>query len=116
MLTTVKNRAGVHGQAAPSDFVFASRTGRPFGRIDIIRGLRKALAEAGLPRLSWHDLRHVAASALIAEGASVPYLARILGHATPAVTLGIYAHEYARFEHEDRTRDRMEAAFGNFIT
>lgn len=60
-------------------------------------------------------MRHVAASALIAEGASVPYLSRILGHASPAITLAIYAHEFARAEHADRTRDRMEEAFGNLL-
>ena len=39
-----------------------------------------------------HDLRHYAASALIAGGASVKQVQMILGHATAAVTLGAYAH------------------------
>ncbi len=68
-----------------------------------------------MPKLRWHDLRHVAASALIAEGASIPYLSRVLGHSSPAITLAIYAHEFARTEHSDRTRERMEAAFGELI-
>ena len=79
------------------------------------RGLEKALAAAELPHLSWHDLRHVAASALIAEGASVAYLSRLLGHASPAITLNTYAHVYGRVEHDDRTRDQMEAAFGEVL-
>jgi integrase len=57
----------------------------------------------------------VAASALIAEGASVPYLARVLGHANRAITLSIYAHEFARAEHADRTRARMEVSFGSLL-
>jgi len=76
------------------------------------RGLEPALKAAKLPALSWHDLRHVAASVLIAEGASVAYVARVPGHANPAITLSTYAHEFARAEHDDRTRDGMEAAFG----
>jgi site-specific recombinase XerD len=34
-------------------------------------------------------LRHVAASVLIREGGGVAYLARILGHANPSITLGV---------------------------
>jgi len=99
-----------------SDFVFASETGGPLHHRNIVRrGLEKALASAGLPHLSWHDLRHVAASALIAEGVSVAYLSRVLGHSSPAITLSTYAHAYARVEHDDRTREQMERAFGDVL-
>jgi integrase len=76
---------------------------------------REGIAAAELPKLTWHDLRHVAASALIAEGASVAYLSRVLGHASPAITLNTYAHVFARAEHADRTRQRMEQAFGELL-
>jgi integrase len=62
--------------------------------------------------MHWHDLRDIAASVLISQGASAVYVSRILGHANPAITLSIHAHEFARVEHADRTRERMEAAFG----
>lgn len=39
-----------------------------------------------------HDLRHTAASWMLAAGVDVPSVARILGHTTPSTTLGIYAH------------------------
>jgi integrase len=109
-----------HRLASPwsgeSDHVFASQVGTPLGVRNIIRrGLLPALEAADLPQLRWHDLRHVAASLLIAEGASVGYVSRILGHATPAITLSIYAHEFARAEHDQQTRDRMEAAFGSLL-
>jgi hypothetical protein len=35
-------------------------------------------------------------------GASLSYVARVLGHANPAITLSIYAHVFARAEHEER--------------
>jgi hypothetical protein len=38
----------------------------------------------------------------------------VLGHASPAITLPTHAHEFARVEHADRTRDRMEAASAYF--
>jgi hypothetical protein len=39
----------------------------------------------------------------------------MLGHASPAITLSIYAHEFARAEHADRTRERMKQAFGELL-
>jgi integrase len=115
-LTAHKQEAFARGHAKPSDFVFASETGSALNHRNITRrGLEKALEAGKLPKIRWHDLRHVAASALIVEGASVPYLSRILGHANPAITLAIYAHEFARAEHADRTRERMEQAFGTLL-
>jgi integrase len=117
MLTAEKERAFARGLAGRDDFVFASETGTPLGHRNIVRrGLNKALETAELPNLTWHDLRHVAASILIAEGASVAYVSRVLGHANPSITLSIYAHEFARAEHADRTRERMEQAFGDLLS
>jgi integrase len=39
-----------------------------------------------------HDLRHTAASWMLAAGVDVASVARILGHTTPSTTLSIYAH------------------------
>lgn len=99
-----------------ADYVFASEVGTPLAVRNIIRrSLEPALAAAELPKLTWHDLRHLAASLLIAEGATVGYVSRILGHATPAITLSLYAHEFSKAEHDDQTRKRMEAAFGGLF-
>ena len=115
-LTVHKQEAFAKRRAKPTDFVFASESGGPMHRRNMVRrGLDLGIADAKLPHLSWHDLRHVAASALIAEGATVPYVARVLGHASPAITMSTYAHEFARAEHADRTRERMEAAFGGLL-
>jgi integrase len=116
MLETRRRVAEERGFGRPTDFVFASKTGGPICRRNLMyRGLRTAVDRSNLPKLTWHDLRHIAASALIAEGASVPYLARILGHSSPTITLAVYAHEFARAEHAERTRERMEAAFGELL-
>jgi hypothetical protein len=39
----------------------------------------------------------------------------VLGHSSLAITLSIYAHAFARAEHDERTRERMEAAFGEIL-
>jgi integrase len=71
------------GYAKPTDFVFASETGGPMHFRNIVRrGLEKATEAAGLPHLRWHDLRHLAASALIAESrGDDDHVSRVLGHA-----------------------------------
>lgn len=102
--------------SAGDEFVFCSSVGTPLGHRGIVRrGLQPALVAAGLPHLRWHDLRHVAASLMIAEGMSVPYIACVLGHASPAITLSTYAHVFASAEHGDRARERMELAFGEVL-
>lgn len=53
--------------------------------------LQKALREADLDYLSPHDLRHTAASLAIQSGASVKAVQRMLGHASAAMTLDVYA-------------------------
>ncbi len=65
--------------------------------------------------MCWHDLRHVAASVLIGQGASVAYLSRVLGHASPSITLSVYAQAFAEAEHADAMRERMESAFGGVL-
>jgi integrase len=110
-----------HRLASPysneKDFVFASSVGTPLAVRNIARrGLNVATARAGLPRLRWHDLRHVAASAMIEQGASPSYVARVLGHSSPAITLSTYAHVFARLEHEERFRELQEQAFANVLS
>jgi integrase len=105
-----------HRLASPfsgeGDFVFCSETGAPLGRRAVVRGgLEPALAAAGLPYLRWHDLRHVAASLLIAQGASVGHVSRLLGHSSSASTLSTYAHAFAAAEHDEAMRERMEQAW-----
>lgn len=53
----------------------------------------RARAAAGLdPKWRLHDLRHWAATTLIASGEDIRLVAGRLGHARPATTLDVYAH------------------------
>jgi integrase len=51
----------------------------------------RALDDAGLERMTIHDLRHTAASLAISSGANVKAVQRMLGHASAAMTLDVYA-------------------------
>jgi len=45
----------------------------------------------------------------------VTFLSRLLGHASPAITLAVYAHEFAKAEQGDRMREQMEAVYGGLL-
>ncbi len=58
----------------------------------ITKSWRRAVQSRGLPRITFHSLRHSHASALIAAGIDVVTVSRRLGHASPALTLSTYSH------------------------
>ncbi|TFB87423.1 site-specific integrase [Cryobacterium algoricola] len=79
----------------PTDLVFSDRFGQHLKRTRVSVGTRSwfltALTTAGLPRMTLHDLRHTAASLAVSVGANVKSVQRMLGHASAAMTLDIYA-------------------------
>ncbi len=78
----------------PEDFVFGTSVGTPTDPGNFVRReFKTALVRAGLEAgFRWHDLRHFAVSALIAEGADIKLLQAIAGHASAAMTLDTYGH------------------------
>jgi integrase len=50
-----------------------------------------SVQRAGIPRVTPHDLRHTAASLAVSAGANVKAVQRMLGHASAAMTLDVYA-------------------------
>jgi integrase len=50
-----------------------------------------AAEKAGLPGLTPHEPRHTAASLAVAAGANVKAVQQMLGHASAAMTLDVYA-------------------------
>jgi len=51
----------------------------------------KAVTASGVPRLTPHDLRHVAVSLAVSAGANVKTVQKMLGYASAAMTLDISA-------------------------
>jgi integrase len=74
------------------DRVFANESGGPIGATTIRKALDAATERAGLPHLRVHDLRHSAATMLIAAGGSLSAAQELLGHATQSLTADLYAH------------------------
>jgi site-specific recombinase XerD len=58
------------------------------------------LASAGLPRVSFHALRHSYASALLAQGVHPRVMMEALGHSQISLTLNLYAHAIPQLQRE----------------
>jgi integrase len=75
-----------------TDLLFSSPHGGVLRNNNFRRDLFDAAATAaGLDGLTPHELRHTAASLAIAAGANVKAVQRMLGHASAAMTLDVYA-------------------------
>lgn len=92
-LSTRRARPVVDG----SDHVFADRDGEPFHE-PLVRSLLasavrrcEAIPQAKRPKVTCHALRHTAASLMVGAGVPLFDVAKVLGHATLAVTMR-YAH------------------------
>ena len=69
-----------------------------WARLNNLTPRKKAAGLRGQGRLSLHSLRHGYASLLIGGNVNPQFVSRQMGHANPSVTLGVYAHEFARRE------------------
>ena len=75
-----------------SGYVFAHGDGSPLDGTRVTRQFQKLLATAGLPRMTFHQLRHSCASLLLAQGVSPKGVQEVLGHSNVSTTLNIYSH------------------------
>jgi integrase len=82
------------GKLSDDDLLFSTPDGAPISpRIFSVEWGRIA-ASVGMPGLTFHALRHTHASQLIAAGIDVVTISKRLGHASPNITLGTYAHQF----------------------
>ena len=72
--------------------VFTQWTGEPLHGATVAHGLKRECQRLGITPLTPHGLRHLHASLLLGEGLPVPLVSARLGHATPAITMAVYAH------------------------
>ncbi len=95
--------------------VFPNRTGGQLYGPDLTRQLQNDLEAAGLPRITFHDLRHCASSLLEAGGASPRVTMELLGHSTIAMTMDVYTHvsEDAKRAAADSVGALLERAAGS---
>lgn len=93
----------------PPDRLFTTKNGRSLRNSNFRHQVSDpAVRRAGLAPLTPHDLRDTGASLAVASGAAVKAVQRMLGHASAALTLDVYA---GLFDDElDDVADRMSGA------
>jgi integrase len=97
------------GLSSPDDLAFPASSGRPLMPNTLSREWSRTVAAIGGRRVSLHSLRHTHASSLIAAGVDILTVSRRLGHASPAITLGVYGHLYGNSD--DRAAQAIDAMF-----
>jgi integrase len=97
------------GKLGDGDLVFPAWDGTPWRPESFSAAWSELAAELNIG-VSFHALRHTHASQLIDRDVDVVTIARRLGHSSPAITLGVYAH---LFRKDDRkAADAINAALG----
>ena len=74
------------------DLLFISLEGKALRSSGVQKSFKRLLALAGVPNIRFHDLRHTAASLLLATGMPILEVSRQLGHSRASTTLDIYGH------------------------
>ena len=80
------------GKIEPSTLVLSDVEGEPLKPHTVSRAWQRVVVAKGLPRVSFHALRHTHASMLIRASVDILTISRRLGHSAAAITLDVYGH------------------------
>lgn len=84
--------AGDRWRAEDWDLVFCSATGTPLDGPNVNKRFQRLIADLGLPRQRFHDLRHACASLLLVQGVAPRVVMETLGHSQISLTMNTYSH------------------------
>lgn len=97
-----------------SGLVFTTSVGTPLDGPTVTRRLQALLADAGLPRQRFHDLRHACASLLLLDGVHPRVVMEMLGHSQIALTMNTYSHVASELQRDAARRiDALVRATGS---
>lgn len=96
---------------ASDDLVFTTTIGTPLDSRNVTKAFQALLKRAGLPFMRFHDLRHSAATLMLAQGVQPRVVMEVLGHSQIAVTMNLYAHVIPALERD--AADRMDAVLAS---
>jgi len=99
-------------QGIAVSLVFTDEVGRPMPGHRLNSALDRIATRSGVGHVNPHRFRHSAASLMIAEGMDLAAVGSVLGHASPAVTMSVYAHAIERTK--AAATDSIAAAVGDW--
>jgi len=83
------------------DLIFAQPNGRSLYPNNIVRReFRRLIQAAGVPMITFHDLRHTHATDLVRRGFHPKVIAARLGHSSISVTMDTYSHVMPEMQRE----------------
>ncbi|MDP9416846.1 MAG: site-specific integrase [Actinomycetota bacterium] len=77
---------------AEDRLLFSTLVGTPLDASNDARAFKALLSRAGVRPIRLHDLRHTAASLLLAQGVHARVVMEVLGHSQIALTMNTYSH------------------------
>ena len=110
-----ENRRLLGADYHDADLVFCQPTGKPLHLHNVVaRDFREVCARAGVPRVRFHDLRHLHISHLAKAGVPVKVAQERVGHSTPHLTLQVYSHVLGG-QHEQAARTIEAHLLGRLV-
>jgi len=92
----------------PEALVFSNKAGGPLDPRAFTKRYERLLIESGLPKTSFHALRHTVAVLLIQAGEKVKNVQDLLGHEKYSTTMDIYA-SYVPDDEKEKTAENLNA-------
>jgi integrase len=100
----LKERLALGTGYRDEDLVFCREDGTTFHPGTFERTFDRLAAQAGLPPIRLHDLRHTFATLALSAGVHPKVVSEILGHASISITLDTYSHAVPAMQEEAATR------------
>ena len=103
-----EERLAAGNEWVETGMVFTTRRGTLLDQRSMLRKFYPILKAAGLPRIRFHDLRHSAATLLLAQGVHPRFIMELFGHSSISLTMNTYGHVLEEMKHE--TARKMDEA------
>ncbi|RAG82351.1 hypothetical protein DN069_27915 [Streptacidiphilus pinicola] len=99
-IAALQRQARIQQAQLPPRAPLAGLDGAPLRPQWVLDQLRRRTAAAELPTIGLHDLRHTAATIMIASGVPIAIVSKTLRHSTLSTTVNLYGHllPYAALE------------------
>jgi integrase len=88
----IREREGRGERWIDTGFIFTTSKGTPIDPRNFYRQFRSICVEAGLGHWHPHELRHSAASLMLAQGVKLHVVSQVLGHSSIRMTSDVYGH------------------------